>query len=43
MVFADPGLEDKSSEWKLCYRAGREAVDAAREAAKAWITEIEKR
>lgn len=43
MVFADPRLEDRSSEWKLCYRAGREAVDAARASAKAWLAELEKR
>ena len=35
--FADPALQAKSSEWKLCFRAGREAVTAARAQAEAWL------
>jgi hypothetical protein len=31
MKFADPRYDAKSSQWKLCYRAGREPVQAARE------------
>jgi hypothetical protein len=38
--FADPALEAKSADWKLCYRAGREAVQAARAAAQAWLGEL---
>lgn len=37
MRFADPALEAKPSEWKLLYRAGKPAVDAARAAAQEWL------
>ena len=37
MRFADPRYEEKPPSWKLCYRAGREAAGAAREAAQAWL------
>jgi hypothetical protein len=40
MVFVNPQYEGKSSEWKVCYRAGREAVQAARTAAEAWLAEL---
>ena len=30
MKFADPKLEAKTSLWKMCYRAGKEPVEAAR-------------
>jgi hypothetical protein len=39
--FADPNLEQKSREWKLCFRAGKPAVDAARAFAQAWLTDLE--
>jgi hypothetical protein len=42
-VFANPAYEAKPSEWKLCYRAGEPAVQAAREAAQAWLQAIEGR
>jgi hypothetical protein len=35
--FIDPALESQSPEWKLCYRAGKPAVDAARTAAAEWL------
>lgn len=38
--FAEARYEDKADQWKLCYRAGREAVTAAREAAQAWLGSI---
>jgi hypothetical protein len=38
--FADPRLEEKPTEWKLCYRAGKDVVAAARDAAQAWLTAI---
>jgi hypothetical protein len=41
-VFADPQYEDKPTTWKMCYRAGREAVTAARTAAQAWLKELGK-
>ena len=40
MRFADPQYEEKPPTWKLCYRAGREAVAAAREAAQGWLKAI---
>jgi hypothetical protein len=40
MVFLDARYERKSREWKLCYRAGKGVVDAARSAATAWLKEI---
>jgi hypothetical protein len=38
--FADPQFEEKPPEWKMCYRAGREATQAARAAATAWLKEL---
>jgi hypothetical protein len=40
MRFADPRYEEKPPIWKLCYRAGREASAAAREAAQEWLKAI---
>jgi hypothetical protein len=40
--FVNPQYEAKPSEWKLCFRAGREPVDAARAAAQAWLTALGK-
>jgi len=37
MVFANAAYEEKPSEWKLCYRAGREPVEAARAFAADWL------
>ncbi len=37
MRFADPRYEEKPPLWKLCFRAGREATEAARAAAQAWL------
>jgi hypothetical protein len=39
-VFVDPQYEEKPPEWKMCYRAGREATQAARTAATQWLKEI---
>lgn len=39
--FENPAYEAQSSNWKLCFRAGREAVGAARETAQAWLAAIE--
>lgn len=38
--FTDPQYERKPSDWKVLYRAGRPAVDAARAAAQAWLAEL---
>jgi hypothetical protein len=43
MKFADSQYEGKSSEWKLCYRAGKEPVEAARAFATDWLRQIEKK
>jgi hypothetical protein len=43
MKFADPQYEAKSSQWKLCYRAGRQPVEAARAFAVEWLRQIEKK
>ena len=42
MRFADPQLEAKPSQWKRCYRAGKEPVEAARELATTWLKQLEK-
>jgi hypothetical protein len=39
-VFEKPEYENKSSAWKLCFRAGKETIDAARNYAKGWLNEI---
>jgi hypothetical protein len=38
--FVKPAYEEKSEDWKMCYRAGKEAVDAARAAATEWLKEL---
>ena len=35
--FVNPAYEQKPSEWKMCFRAGKPAVDAARAAAEEWL------
>ena len=40
MRFANAQYEKKPEEWKLCYRAGKEAVESARNFAKAWLSEL---
>lgn len=42
MRFADEAYEEKPEEWKICFRAGKEATEAAREFASAWLAEMEK-
>lgn len=39
-VFVDSAYEEKPGEWKMCFRAGRDAVTAARAAATAWLREL---
>ena len=41
MVFDREDYERKPLEWKICFRAGREATEAARAFAKAWLMELE--
>jgi hypothetical protein len=40
MVFVSDDYEQKSPEWKICFRAGKEATDAARVFAKTWLAEL---
>lgn len=39
--FANPEYEAKNGQWKMCFRAGKAVVEAAREEAQAWLKEIE--
>ena len=39
--FVNPAYEKKPVEWKMAYRAGKPAVDAARTFAKAWLEELQ--
>lgn len=39
-VFADAALEARPREWKLCFRAGKPATDAARAFAQKWLGEL---
>jgi hypothetical protein len=41
MRFADEQLESKSDRWKLCYRAGKEPLNAARTFASDWLRQLE--
>jgi hypothetical protein len=38
--FANPEYESKETDWKLCYRAGREPVAAARAFATDWLHQL---
>ena len=40
-LFENPAYQAKGSQWKLCYRAGREATTAARAAVSAWLKELD--
>jgi len=42
MVFANDDFEQKPAEWKLCFRAGREATGAARALAASWLAELDR-
>jgi hypothetical protein len=42
MIFAREDYEQKPPEWKLCFRAGKEATAAARAFAKDWLSELER-
>ena len=43
MRFADSVYESKPEHWKLCFRAGKEPVEAAREFVREWLQQIEKK
>ena len=40
MAFENAAYEQKPAQWKLCYRAGKDATAAARAAAQAWLKEL---
>jgi hypothetical protein len=39
--FTNAEYEGKDDRWKMCFRAGREVVGAAREEAKKWLSELQ--
>lgn len=40
MRFENPILENKDSNWKMCFRAGKETITAARDYARQWLIEL---
>jgi hypothetical protein len=40
-VFADPAIEAKPAEWKMAFRAGKPAMEAARAFAQKWLADIQ--
>ena len=40
MLFVNPAYQAKSAQWKMCFRAGKEATTAARVAVQAWLKEL---
>jgi hypothetical protein len=39
-VFADPALEAKPAQWKMAFRAGKPATEAARTFAQRWLADL---
>ena len=39
-IFLNKAYEDKPSDWKLIFRAGKESTDAARAVATQWLGEM---
>ena len=39
-AFENAAYEQKPSQWKMCFRAGKEATGAARATAQAWLKEL---
>jgi hypothetical protein len=39
--FANPEYEKKSDQWKMCYRAGKAVITAAREEVAQWLKELQ--
>lgn len=39
--FANPEYEKKSDAWKMCYRAGKAVITAAREEVATWLKELQ--
>ncbi len=42
LLFSKTVYENKPAEWKLCYRAGKETVEAARAASSQWLDELKR-
>jgi hypothetical protein len=42
-VFAKREYEMKSANWKVCYRAGKESVDAARTFVRKWLDSLNRK
>ena len=40
-MFANPEYEKKSDQWKMCFRAGKAVIAAAREEVATWLKELE--
>lgn len=40
LFFVKSDYEDKTSEWKMCFRAGKDACEAARTFAAGWLAEL---
>jgi hypothetical protein len=40
MLFVNPAYQAKSAQWKMCFRAGKDATTAARAAVQAWLKEL---
>ena len=40
-VFANPAFEAKPAEWKMAFRAGKPATDAARTFARKWLDDLQ--
>lgn len=38
--FVDPVYQGKDDQWKRCFRAGKPAVDAARDVAQGWLQQV---
>ncbi|MFI4980310.1 MAG: hypothetical protein ACHQIO_08170 [Nevskiales bacterium] len=38
--FVDPAYQGKDDQWKRCFRAGKPAVDAARDVAQGWLQQV---
>lgn len=39
-LFANPAFEARPKEWKMCFRAGKPATDAARAFAQKWLNDL---
>jgi hypothetical protein len=40
-MFANPEYEKKTDQWKMCFRAGKAVIAAAREEVTTWLKELE--